>query len=135
MVFPWRGEIPGSCPDAVRYHALFRDQRKLFFFASRKNANLKQINVQGKKTNKKTEILTLPLKSYRYSYSLLWKKVTVTVTRYFFGMSNEYALRYGVTFYPLLADFLDSSFTRSLRENYASSEQKKETFWGCQCIT
>jgi len=27
MVFPWRGEIPGSCPDAVRYHALFRDQR------------------------------------------------------------------------------------------------------------
>jgi len=30
MVFPWRGEIPGSCPDAVRYHALFRDQRFVF---------------------------------------------------------------------------------------------------------
>ena len=29
MVLPRRGEIPGSCPDAVRYHALFRDQRKV----------------------------------------------------------------------------------------------------------
>jgi len=41
-------------------------------------------------------------------------------------MSNEYALRNGVTRYPLLADFLDNSFTRSLRENYASSEKKEE---------
>ena len=69
-------------------------------------------------------MLTLPL-----------KKVTVTVTRYFSEMINEYAFRNGATRYPLLADFLDNSFTRSLGENYASSELKKKIFWGRPRIT
>jgi len=27
MVLPWRGEMAGSCSDAVRYHDIFSDQR------------------------------------------------------------------------------------------------------------
>ena len=54
----------------------------------------------------------------------LGEKETFTVTCYFFEMSNKYALRDGVTRYPLLADFLPiHSVEVGLREKYASSMQ------------